>query len=1168
MYFLDPDRTVLVTSASDLTLASGCEFAFLRVLDVRLGLASKDDIPPDDDMLVRAGQLGDVHERRRLDRYREEHGDGLIAFDRPGRTPEEIRAAAARTHEALLAGAPVIFQGVLFDETEPTRPFVGYVDFFVRQPDGRYRIVDTKLARKVKVTALLQLAAYHEQLERLGVPVDDEVELILGDDTSELRHIDDIRPVFRRRRARMHDIIDAHLADGAAVVWGDERWSVDGRCKYCEGPAAEADDLITVAGMRLTYREQLRAAGITTLTQLAATSPLPDECAVPARAFERLRLQAELQASAAGASGGDPHAPPPVVVTDPRPIAGLPAPSPGDLFFDFEGDPMHAEVQPDGSQRWGLDYLFGWVDADERFDVLWAHEQADEAEALRAFLEMVRRRRAEHPGMHIHHYAAYEKAHLFSIAARHGVGEDEVDDLLRAGVLVDLYPIVTASLRVGASSYSIKKLEPLYMGADERAGVTNAADSVTQYVAYRAARDAGDEAEADRLLTEIADYNRSDCVSTLRLRDWLRSLPEARDAVVEIAPDEREDAVFEPSALDVALQELAKQAAAADRDVDAHAYRLAAAAVDYHRREHKSFWHEHYHRIEQPPAEWEDQRGIFRVEGAELLRDWHKEGRQRRPRRHLRLTGQWAPGSSAPRPGGDAFLLYDDPPPFPGHRPGHRAARQVALLPEQDDLGVAVSETLPDGADEWAALPTHLAPGPPPRADSLVAAIEAWGARVQAAAPDWPWDAMSALLRRRPVGDRPLEPMRGPDDAVRAVTESLVAMDAGWLAVQGPPGTGKTYLAAKVVRALIEEHGWAIGVTAQSHKVIENVLDGIVLDGGVDPALVAKKPGDGGTSGNFTVIGDQQFRGFAAAHADSGYVLGGTAWDMTNRGRVEAGQLDLLVIDEAGQFSLAATIATALSAKRLLLLGDPQQLPQVSQGTHPAPVDGSALGHIIGQASVLPPEYGYFLPESRRMDEAVTRPVSRLAYDGRLRSHATTAGRGLAGIEPGLHAVPVPHAGNATASVEETAAVVDLVRENLGRAWTPAPGEAAEPLGQDGLIVVTPYNAQVELIRETLDAAGLDEVPVGTVDKFQGREAVIAIVSLAASDATEVPRGMDFLLNRNRLNVSISRAKWAAYLVHSPALLDHFPVTPDGVATLSRFITLVERESADDRRPG
>jgi uncharacterized protein len=207
---------------------------------------------------------------------------------------------------------------------------------------------------------------------------------------------------------------------------------------------------------------------------------------------------------------------------------------------------------------------------------------------------------------------------------------------------------------------------------------------------------------------------------------------------------------------------------------------------------------------------------------------------------------------------------------------------------------------------------------------------------------------------------------------------------------------------------------------------------------------------------------------------------------------------------------------------------------------------------------VLPDDYGYFLAESRRMDAAVTRPVSRLAYDGQLRSHPSTIGRRLDGIAPGLRAVPVPHTGNATSSPEEAAAVIDIVTRHLGLLWTPKANAGARPMTEEDVIVVTPYNAQVELLRQALDAAGHGDVPVGTVDKFQGREAVISIVSFCASDATEVPRGMDFLLNRNRLNVSISRAKWAAYLVYSPALIDYLPHTPEGIATLSRFITLID----------
>lgn len=507
------------------------------------------------------------------------------------------------------------------------------------------------------------------------------------------------------------------------------------------------------------------------------------------------------------------------------------------------------------------------------------------------------------------------------------------------------------------------------------------------------------------------------------------------------------------------------------------------------------------------------------------------------------------------------FLVYGEPVPFSplGHRVGQRIATRATLVGETEDGDVLVKETLPTGADPWDATPTHITPGPPPRADNLQAAIEQWGRTVADAPAGWPEDAMSrVLLRAAPSTAVRLDPMRDADDGARTVVASLTSMDTGYLAVQGPPGTGKTYLAAHVIKELVERHHWAIGVTAQSHKVIENVLEAVVLDAGVESHLVGKKPDRDGSTGNYVDLPDNGFQGFAGRNQATGYVLGGTAWDMTNRNRVGVGQLDLLVIDEAGQFSLANTIATALSAKRVLFLGDPQQLPQVSQGIHPAPVDGSALGHIIGGHAVLPDEYGYFLAESRRMDEAVTRPVSRLAYDGQLRSHPSTLGRRLDGIEPGLHAVPVPHTGNATSSPEEAAAVIDIVTRHLGLLWTPKANAPARPMTEEDVIVVTPYNAQVELLRQSLDAAGYSNVPVGTVDKFQGREALISIVSLGASDATEVPRGMDFLLNRNRLNVSISRAKWAAYLVHSPALIDYLPHTPEGLATLSRFITLID----------
>ncbi|GAA2175671.1 TM0106 family RecB-like putative nuclease [Agrococcus versicolor] len=1173
MYFMGE---ALVTSASDLKAASECEYAFLRGLDRKLGRID-DPKPTPDAMLERAGQLGDVHEREWLEHLRTLHAEGVVELPKPAdaRDADELRALASRTLEALRAGVAVVFQGVFFDESNPTLPFVGFADFLVRQPDGRYRVVDTKLARHVRVTALLQLAAYHEQLGRMGVAADDHVELRLGDGRAELAHIDEVAPVFRRRTARMHELVAEHRRATGPVQWGDDRYAIDGRCDECAPVAQKADDVIRVAGMLLTQRARLRAVGIRTVAALAQTSTRPDGCEVPERTYARLHLQASLQVQAAEGAI-------PVEVIDPRAIAALPAPDAGDIFFDFEGDPMYVEPGRADAQRWGLDYLFGWVDSEGAFDCRWAHDQGEERVALRRFLEFVERRRADNPGMHIYHYASYEKAHLLSIAARHGEGEAIIDQWLREGLLVDLYTVVRSAMRIGVESYSIKKLEPLYMGEELRRedGVTNAGDSIAEYVRARAALGEGREADAHQILVDIADYNEYDCISTLRLRDWLRSRPEVQGLVVEARDAAAALDPFDESQLDLDLRALAD---ASDDPRVARAYELAAAAIDFHRRENKSFWWAHFDRLVQPPEDWEGTRGVFTVTSSEVERSWHKEGRQQKLRRILRLRGEWAPGSGTPKPGeGHVLYLEDDAPEVPpDNQPGARVPRSVTILDpaESEDGALRVEELKGNDQEGWSTYPTHVTPGQPPRHRSLVEAIEMWGERVRDAAPAWPADAMaSLLLGMPPETSGGLEPMRDADDGVRAVVGSLTRMDRGYLAVQGPPGTGKTYLASHVVSELVRTHRWHVGVVAQSHKVVENVLDAIVT-AGMDASLVGKAIPNGESRTHydgrkFSTIGPNGHATWASDRADVGYVLGGTVWDLTNRGRVAIEQLDLLVIEEAGQYSLANTIAAATSSARVLLLGDPQQLPQVTQGSHPAPVGDSALGHVIDGQAVLPDDFGYFLAESRRMDAAMSDPVSRLSYDGQLASHRETVGRRLDGVTPGLHAVPVEHHGNSNESADEAERVAGIVALHLGLGWIGTAGAAARRLVADDLIVVTPYNAQVERIRHALAAEArrsghpeIASVQVGTVDKFQGREAVIAIVSLAASSATDVPRGIEFLLSRNRLNVSISRAKWAAYLVHSPALMDHLPTTPAGVSTLSRFIRLIEETVESPSRP-
>lgn len=1114
----------IVYSATDLAAASKCEWAVMRGLDALFGRCPK---PPktEDDMLKRAGALGMVHERAVLadlalsKTVAEIHSDGFA----------DIEAATRQTRAALDSEVDVLYQAAFFDGR-----LLGYADFILRMPDGRFEVYDTKLARSAKITALLQLAAYSEQVQLLGYETGEQVHLWLGTGELSSHNLADILPVYRKRRARLQAIIDERVIEITATEWGDPRYSACGRCEACTEQVEALRDVLMVAGMRSTQRAKLAEAGILTIDQLAAHSG-PVE-GIPDATLTSLRAQAQIQLEPP-----TPGNPLPYRVVKPSAFAALPAPSAGDIFFDFEGDPLHQE-----NGLWNLDYLFGLVEADETFRAFWAHDLAQERRALLEFLEYVRERRRLHLDLHIYHYASYERTHLLQLSARHGVGEADVADLLREGVLVDLYPIVRQGVRIGTHSYSLKKLEPLYMDAG-REGVTNAADSVSEYVRYRELLSLGQTGAAAEVLAEIARYNQDDCVSTLRLRDWL--LDRASEVDVPSETFEPFAVQREPDPVHIALSAYVDER---ERTPDVAAVALAAAAIDYHRRENNTFWWDHFARLANPLDEWADVRNVFVVENARVVRPWAIVGRDHNLSRDLLVTGSAAPGSRFE--GNDSpFAVYDEPYPLVDtHRQaGYKLAHDNAVFTDLGDGSYLLTEKLKGGWDPFDEVPLALTPASPPNAAAPAAAIAAWGDRLLGSLPDMLPDAALDILRRVP----PRGPLSRGDDTIAAIIESLSTLDRSYIAVQGPPGTGKTYTGSRVVAALVAA-GWRVGVVSQGHTTVENMLRA-VLEAGVDPQLVGKVPKEGTATTDipWRVLDTKTVPAFLAGAG--GRVLGGTQWTFSNPKRVRPGELDLLVIDEAGQFSLASTIASGVAAQRMLLLGDPQQLPQVSQGIHPEPVDASALGWLSEGHDVLSEQFGYFLDTSWRMHPALCAPVSALSYEGRLHSHASD--RHLEGVEPGLHAEPVLHFGNSTESIEEAQAVVGRVRSVIGLPWSSK--GVTTPLAQTDLIVVAPYNAQVALIRRELDGAGFGAVPVGTVDKFQGKEAAVAIVSLAASASEDVPRGLEFLLLANRLNVAISRAQWAAYLIYSPALTQSLPASVEGLTQLSAFITLVEGEA-------
>ncbi|WP_395401900.1 TM0106 family RecB-like putative nuclease [Arthrobacter sp. UC242_113] len=1259
----------LVFSASDLVAASECEYRTLRILDEKLGRSPKADFPADE-MQARAGKLGDLHEHKVLASLIDEHGlwdpargAGVYCVERGTMDRADLADKARETAAALRTGADVVFQATFFDGE-----FLGYADFLVREeagspdsdvrgfglpgfglpgpglhgpglPDGdrgapRYAVWDTKLARHAKVGALLQLAAYGDQLISLGLEPAPRVTLVLGNMERSFHSLPDLLPVYRERRARFRELTAAHRHTDAPVAWQQPGVSYCGRCAYCAEQVAEHRDLLMVAGMSSVQRKKLVADGITTIDALAE---LPLHLATGSR--RRLRDQARMQTGREVEDGsrtfvkdGQPRTVTYKVLAE-NALAGIPAPSDGDIFFDFEGDPLWQD--PGG--QWGLEYLFGVIEAprptdppgqEPVFRPFWAHSRAEERQAFLDFLAYVEERRARYPDMHVYHYAPYEKTALRNLSLNHVAGEDVVDSWLRDGLLVDLYATVRHSVRISEASYSIKKLEPLYMGDNLRSGdVKDAGASVVAYAAYCEARDAGPEtqAEAAAILASISDYNQYDCLSTLRLRDWLLELrgsgaPGEGGPLVQAgtgaagletpgvgtttagagtaAPSETpSDAVpdAEPSPEEASLRAFL-DAIPEHRELtpDEQAVAMVAAATGYHRRERKQFWWEHFDRLESEVDRWRDQRNVFIVEAAEVVSDWAPPtARARTESRTLRLTGIMSEGSEF-KPGSAWFRMFEDPLPdglgeVDGGRTPRRAAAsqhaaggaaearyEATMPPSRDGIFGTLVEAVEDHPGQpgrtvititekstgkvppYFQLPMALTDDRPIPTASIEAALAELAHLVGSSLPELPKHPGVDILRRtapRLAGIANL-PAVGNDadgnaDYVSAITHALRHLDRSYLAVQGPPGTGKTFVGSHVIARLVQA-GWKVGVVAQSHAVVENMLCTAIAKAGVDPAVVAKKlsqPHDV----PWTCVADEDIA--RLLDADDGCLVGGTAWTMTGK-CVPAGSLDLLVIDEAGQYSLANTLAVACAARRLLLLGDPQQLPQVTQGSHPEPVDESALGWLSAGHATMPAERGYFLADSWRMHPELCRKVSVLSYDGKLESAPAASLRHLDGVPPGVETVLVPHAGNTTSSVEEAAAVVGLAREHIGLKWTPGKGEPIRRLEAKDVLVVAAYNAQVQAIRHALDHEGLSGVRVGTVDKFQGQEAPVVLVSMACSAIAEAPRGAEFLLNRNRINVAVSRGQWRAMVVRSPELTNYMPSRPFALEELGAFLGL------------
>ena len=1164
------DRTV--HSASDLVGFLECRH--LAALERAAVLGHVKQPMGTDRFLDRIVKRGLQHERRFLDGLAAE-GREVEEITRDDALPLPQRYAAAReaTLAAMRTGRDIIFQAALFDGER-----LGFADFLLRVETPSdlgawsYEVWDTKLARSVKASAVLQLCRYSDMVADLQGVAPEWMHLALGGARAERVsfRVADYAAYYRSVAGRF----EAFLRDDAPAWPLPTEPEPVGHCGVCRWrPQCKAewrrdDHLSLVADISARQRDALRAHGVDTRAALGERHPGPVD-GLTAEAVERLHLQAaiQLRGEREGAHLSERIAPARDADGALLPNQGLlllPEPSRGDLFFDIEGDPFYMGVGPDGVGVDGIEYLFGVIeparadaDGEPAFHALWSLDgeavtPAAERRAFERLIDLIMDRQRDDSALHVYHYAPYEPGAMKRLAQRYGTREAEVDELLRGNVFVDLHRVVRGGIRASVEGYSLKAIEPLFQFDRE----IELRDANASIVAFEEWLELG-EGEGERgaeTLADIERYNRDDCVSTWRLRDWLEGqraelaagldAPLPRPRVVE--PDEREagEAEQEERELVEALVEGLPEDA--ERNTAEHARQLLAHLLQWHRREDKAFWWRYF---ELKGLTDEERIGERDALGGLSLVDSRPDPDRRRstvyrfrfpPQEHKFSVGH-NPHDPAGEP--DGF--------------GKPAGEVVAVDDAARTIDLRRGKPW-DGRPPTALIPHDLVYArPKPESQQRVAhwvldhGMDARG----------PHRAIRDLLMRRPprAGQPPdaplLRPGETPGEAARRIA---LALDESYLAIQGPPGSGKSTVGAALIVDLVAA-GRRVGVTANSHKVIAQILDKAAAAArarGVPVAIGQRARKEEDAAEDVELLEKNEFArdGLAIGEFD---VVGGTAWLWAREDM--AGMVDTLVVDESGQTSLADVLAAAPCARNLILLGDPQQLDQPLQGGHPPGAERSALAHLLGEEQVMPEKLGLFLDGTWRLHPDICAYTSEVFYAGRLHAHEGRERHVVTGGEPpftgaGIRFLPVAHEGRSSESPEEVALIRERVRALLDSdaTWTDAEGRE-QPLTLKDILIISPYNAQVDALKKALPG-----FRIGTVDKFQGQEAPISIYSMATSSVADAPRGMEFLYSLNRLNVATSRARCLAVVVASPELTQALCRTPRQMRLANALARLVE----------
>jgi len=1131
----------LIFSPSDLILYT--ESVFSSFMDRLLvdtndkALASKVDVDSMADLLAKKG---DVHEAQYLSLLINEFGESNVISIKES---NQVNADIA-TSDAMAKGYSVIHGGFLKRDR-----FAGYTDFLIKKDgdsllgDYYYEVWDAKLSTDAKPYFLVQLCCYTWMLEFYQGYSAPRMSVILGDLSRDEYKYFDFFYYFDELKNRFiegqNNFNPAKVPD-VSIISHYGKWS-----GYANELLVNSDSIALVSGVRKSQVIRLHEAGIFTLTDLVNT-PRMSVAGIGSEMLASLKDQAKIQHNSKGLDI-------PlflVIKKDPtKGLARLPELSLNDVFFDIEGCPLI---------EGGLEYLWGVsiktndapIGAAYPYKDWWGNTPQQERYAFESFIDWLYARWTDDNTLHCFHYASYEIAAIKKLSVRYDTRIIEVATLLSNNVFCDLYKIIKEGILLGESNYSIKSIEHLYR-KKRQTEVANGGDSVVFYENWRTLqldqwnrspfgyslwKSNPDAFNWDKwpALKEIRIYNMDDTDSTLLLAEWLDEQKRIENIQSYIEPGQdaeektdrqlanKEKRTELKDRQDSLLEEFNANPSLNNDDVAETLINL----VHFYKRENKPKAWAYFDRLEKTSDElYEDDSAIsnLTLEKSKKRAGVISHIYSFDPSQPIRkdkfsvaaIKDQGVPVKSIEFDSDTKGLLtlsFDD-------LNSGVDLSDISLLGEEPVINTAKLEArLCEVAESYFVTRTL-----PPLLQTIVNKYP-------------PRFLVNECLpiNRSIYSDN--------QSYLDAIIHTIGQLDSSCLCVQGPPGSGKTYLSRKVISVLIAQ-GYRVGIMSNSHAAIMNLLQPVCEDS--PGASILKVGGLGSSQKAFKeqcpdLVGTNlTYRPLMSFTKKSPYssfsVVGATAYGFAHDLAFDD-PVDFLFVDEASQTSFSSLIAISGCAKNIILLGDQQQLEQPLKGSHVGTSGYSSLEYLLNGALTVSDDKGVFLERTYRMHDEVCNPLSQIIYEGRLHADELNSNQFISINKPqkgelnlsGIHAINISHTANTHSSQEEADYISNIINDLINYGNFHDKEGRVKNIELKDILIVSPYNLQVNLLKETLP----EGARIGTIDKFQGQEAAIVIISMSISEInSESSRGMDFIFNKNRLNVAISRAKASALIV-------------------------------------